>query len=161
MIKARTRRIIQGSDYSAQEPRVLSQLCGDEGMLQAYRDGKDLYVEIASIALHIPYKKCLEHFPKGCPIKKNSDGKWEYALLKSGNDDGKEKFEELNYSTINVDNYDYEKLADGETDTFKEGKERRGQAKKILLGKHYAQLKLGERKIYGVAYLKLLTVEAK
>ena len=38
-MKARTRRIIQGSDYSAQEPRLLSQLCGDEGMLQAYRDG--------------------------------------------------------------------------------------------------------------------------
>lgn len=137
MIRARTRRIIQGSDYSAQEPRVLTQLCGDEGMLQAYRDGKDLYVEIASIAMHVSYKMCLEHFPKGCPIKNNS-GKWEYALLKSGEDDGKEKFEELDYSNINAEDYDYDKLADGETDTFKEGKERRGQAKKILLGRHYA-----------------------
>lgn len=139
MIKARTRRIIQGSDYSAQEPRVLSQLCGDEGMLQAYRDGKDLYVEIASIAMHVSYKKCLEHFPKNCPIKKNADGKWVYALLKSGEDDGKEKFEDLHYTEEEAENYDYDKLADGETDVFKEGKERRGQAKKILLGIMYGR----------------------
>ena len=137
MIKARTRRIIQGSDYSAQEPRVLSQLCEDEGMLQAYRDNKDLYVEIAAIAMHLPYKECLEHFPKNCPIKQ-VDGKWVYAKLKSGEDDDKKDFKDLNYDNINVDNYDYDKLADGETDTYKLGKERRGQAKRILLGRHYA-----------------------
>ena len=85
MIKARTRRIIQGADYSAQEPRVLSMLCADEGMLQAYRDGKDLYVEIAAISLHLFYKECLEHFPKGAPIK-NINGKWYYAKLKNGSD---------------------------------------------------------------------------
>lgn len=150
MIRARTRRIIQGSDYSAQEPRVLTQLCGDEGMLQAYRDGKDLYVEIAAIAMHVSYKMCLEHFSKGCPIK-NNDGKWEYAKLKNGEEDNKKSFTDLDYSDINPENYDYDKLADGETDTYKAGKERRSQAKKILLGKHYAQLKLGERNNYDVA----------
>ena len=103
-------------------------------MLQAYRDGKDLYVEIAAIAMHVPYKKCLEHFPKGCPIKKNTDGKWEYAKLKTGEEDGKNDFLDLNYSKIDPELYDYDKLADGETDTYKDGKERRGQAKKILLG---------------------------
>lgn len=139
MIKARTRRIIQGADYSAQEPRVLTQLCEDPGMLQAYMDGKDLYVEIASISFHKPYKFCLEHFPKNCPIKQNSDGKWVYALLKTGNDDGKEKFEELDYSDINPDDYDYDKLSDGETDVYKEGKEYRGQAKRILLGIMYGR----------------------
>lgn len=143
MIKARTRRIIQGSDYSAQEPRVLSQLCEDEGMLQAYRDNKDLYVEIAAIAMHLPYKECLEHFPKNCPIKQ-VDGKWVYAKLKSGEDDDKKDFKDLNYDNINVDNYDYDKLADGETDTYKLGKERRGQAKRILLGIMYGR---GERSI--------------
>ncbi len=150
MIRARTRRIIQGSDYSAQEPRLLSQLCADEGMLNAYRDGKDLYVEIAAISLHLSYKECLEHFPKGCPIKQ-IDGKWYYAKLKSGEDDGKSDFTDLDYSNINLEDYNYDKLADGETDVYKEGKDRRGQAKKILLGKHYAQLKLGERNNYGVA----------
>ena len=142
-IKARTRRIIQGSDYSAQEPRLLSQLCGDEGMLQAYRDGKDLYVEIASIAMHKPYKYCLEHFPKGCPIKEK-DGHWYYAWLKTGTDDGKEKFEDLDYSDINPDDYDYDKLANGETDTYADGKELRGQAKRILLGIMYGR---GEKSI--------------
>lgn len=137
-MKARTRRIIEGSDYSAQEPRLLSQLCGDEGMLQAYRDGKDLYVEIAAISLHKSYKECLEHFPKGCPIKQ-INGKWYYAKLKSGKDDDKANFTDLDYSNINPDDYDYDKLADGETDTFKEGKERRGQAKKILLGIMYGR----------------------
>lgn len=143
MIKARTRRIIQGADYSAQEPRLLSQLCEDEGMLQAYRDGKDLYVEIAAIAMHISYKECLEHFPKNCPIKQK-DGNWYYAILKSGADDGKENFEDLDYSDINPEDYDYDKLADGETDTYKDGKERRGQAKKILLGIMYGR---GEKSI--------------
>lgn len=104
-------------------------------MLQAYRDGKDLYVEIASIAMHVPYKECLEHFPKNCPIKKNEHGKWEYAKLKNGEEDNKKSFTDLNYSDINPENYDYDKLADGETDTYKAGKERRSQAKKILLGK--------------------------
>ena len=108
-------------------------------MLQAYMDGKDLYVEIASISFHRPYKKCLEHFPKNCPIKQNSDGKWVYALLKNGQDDEKEKFEDLDYSDVNPEDYDYDKLSDGETDVFKEGKEYRGQAKKILLGIMYGR----------------------
>ena len=110
-------------------------LCGDEGMLQAYRDGKDLYVEIAAISLHLSYKECLEHFPKGCPIKQ-IDGKWYYAKLKSGEEDTKKDFKDIDYSDINPDDYDYDKLADGETDTYKAGKDRRGQAKKILLGRH-------------------------
>ncbi|MBQ8218441.1 MAG: hypothetical protein IJZ79_01490 [Bacilli bacterium] len=139
MIKARTRRIIQGADYSAQEPRVLSMLCADEGMLQAYRDGKDLYVEIAAISLHLSYKECIEHFPKGAPIKQGEDGKWYYAKLKDGSDDGKANFEDMDYSNINPDKYDYDKLSDGETDTYKDGKERRGQAKKILLGIMYGR----------------------
>ena len=153
MIQARVRRIIQGADYSAQEPRVLSQLCGDEGMLQAYREGKDLYVEIASIAMHIPYKMCLEHFPKKCPIKQ-IDGKWYYAKLKTGEDDDIKNFEDLGrYQDPNFDPelYDYDKLADGETDTYKEGKERRSQAKKILLGRHLLSINCVNNQKIGVA----------
>ena len=112
-------------------------------MLQAYREGKDLYVEIASISFHRPYKTCLEHFPKNCPIKQ-VDGKWVYAKLKNGQDDGKENFEDLNYDNINPDDYDYDKLSDGETDVFKEGKEYRSQSKKILLGIMYGR---GEKSI--------------
>ena len=115
-------------------------------MLQAYRDGKDLYVEIASISFHRPYKLCLEHFPKGCPIKK-VNGTWVYAKLKTGEDDGLWTFEDIQrYSAEDFDPelYDYDKLADGENDTFKEGKNFRGQSKKILLGIMYGR---GEKSI--------------
>lgn len=113
-------------------------------MLQAYNEGKDLYVEIASISFHRAYKLCLEHFPAGCPIKQHEDGKWDYALLKTGEDDGRADFKDLDYSNINPDDYDYDKLADGETDTYKVGKGYRGQAKKILLGIMYGR---GEKSI--------------
>jgi len=126
------------------EPRCLSALCKDPGMIGAYNSGKDLYVEIAAIAFHKAYKYCLEHFPKGCPIKQTEDGNWVYALLKTGEDDGKLNFEDLDYSDINPDDYDYDKLADGETDVYKEGKELRGQSKKILLGIMYGR---GEKSI--------------
>ena len=35
--------VFVGGDFSAQEVRVVADMCGDEGMIQAYRDGKDLY----------------------------------------------------------------------------------------------------------------------
>ena len=145
-LQARTQHIIQGSDYSAQEPRLLSQLCGDEGMLQAYRDGKDLYVEIASISFHRAYKLCLEHFPKGAPIKQVGDH-WEYAKLKTGEEDTITDFQDLDKylaDDFNPELYDYDKIADGEKDIFAEGKEYRGQAKRILLGIMYGR---GEKSI--------------
>lgn len=147
ILNARTVYIIQGSDYSAQEPRLLSQLCADEGMLQAYRDGKDLYVEIAAISFHRPYKMCLEHFPKGAPIKQDKEGHWWYAKLKTGDDDTIQNFEDFGKyleDTFDPDLYDYDKIADGENDKFDEGKEFRGQAKKILLGIMYGR---GEKSI--------------
>lgn len=147
ILNARTVYIIQGSDYSAQEPRLLSQLCADEGMLQAYRDGKDLYVEIAAISFHRPYKMCLEHFPKGAPIKQDKDGHWWYAKLKTGDEDTIQNFEDFSKyleDTFDPDLYDYDKIADGENDKFDEGKEFRGQAKKILLGIMYGR---GEKSI--------------
>lgn len=78
------------SDYSQQEPKVMAQMCGDEGMLQAYRQGKDLYSQIASVAFNKPYEDCLEFYP-------------------------------------------------GTDKTNKEGKERRSQAKSILLGVLYGR----------------------
>lgn len=118
-ITARTRSVILSSDYSSQEPKVLGQLCNDEAMLTAFREGKDLYCQIAAVAFHTTYENCLEHFPKDTPIKKKGD-KWYYATQEE------------------IDNNDFDKLADGETDTYSDGKNRRSQAKKILLGRHYA-----------------------
>ena len=147
VLHARTEYVIQGSDYSAQEPRLLSQLCEDEGMLQAYREGKDLYCEIASISFHRPYKMCLEHFPEGAPIKQDKEGHWWYAKLKTGEEDDIQDFKDLGRyleEGFDAELYDYDKIADGENDKFDEGKEYRSQAKKILLGIMYGR---GEKSI--------------
>ena len=45
-IKTRTRYSICGSDFSAQEPRSTASLANDEAMLNAYKEGKDLYAVI-------------------------------------------------------------------------------------------------------------------
>lgn len=79
-------------------------------MYDTFMAGKDLYSEIAAASFHKTYEDCLEHFPKDSPIKKIGD-KWYYA-----------------------NEQDCDKLADGEEDTYDDGKERRSQAKKILLG---------------------------
>lgn len=63
--------VLLSSDYSAQEPRITSHLSNDEKMIQAYRQGKDVYVEIASLAFDLPYDECKEfradgtHNPQG------------------------------------------------------------------------------------------------
>ena len=132
---------MQGADYSAQEPRILTQLCEDINMLRAYTVGKDLYVEIAAISFNLPYKLCLEHFPKGCPIKKVND-KWVFAKLKTGEDDDILDFTQFGRyleEDFDPELYDYDKLADGETDVFEAGYELRNAAKRILLGIMYGR----------------------
>ena len=59
-------------DYSAQEPRLTAQMCKDKKMLKAYKEGKDLYCEIASIAFNVPYEECKEFREDGT---KNPQGK--------------------------------------------------------------------------------------
>jgi DNA polymerase I-like protein with 3'-5' exonuclease and polymerase domains len=103
------------TDYSQQEMRILAHATQDEKMIQSYKDGKDLYATIASIAFNKPYLECLERFPKGTPIKQIDDN-WYYA-----------------------DENDYDKLADGDKDTYKDGKERRAKAKAITLGVCYGK----------------------
>ena len=62
-IKTRTRYVIVGSDYSAQEPRLTAFMSQDENMLRAYEEGKDLYAVIASLSFDKPYEECLEYNP--------------------------------------------------------------------------------------------------
>ena len=45
------------SDFSAIEARVIAWLAGEEWVLQAFRDGKDIYCETASMMYHVPVKK--------------------------------------------------------------------------------------------------------
>lgn len=72
--------VLMASDYSQQEPKVMTQLCGDKTMLQAYLDGKDLYAQIASLAFNKPYEQCLEFNPDGTT---NKEGKERRTQAKS------------------------------------------------------------------------------
>ena len=45
------------SDFSAIEARVIAWLAGEEWVLQAFRDGKDIYCETASMMYHVPVEK--------------------------------------------------------------------------------------------------------
>ena len=38
-------------------------------MIQAYKDGKDLYAEIASVSFNFTYEDCLEFYPEGTVIE--------------------------------------------------------------------------------------------
>ena len=95
-----------------QEPKLTAVLSKDEKMLQSARSGGDVYSSVAAIAFNTTYENCLEFFPEGTPIRKNSSGKWEICDASAA-----------------------EKLADGKTDTNYDGKNRRTQAKSIVLGK--------------------------
>ena len=64
--------IMLGADFSQQEPRCMAAMCGDPIMIQAYKDGKDLYAQIASLSFNKPYEECLEFRPDGTT---NPEGK--------------------------------------------------------------------------------------
>lgn len=57
--------VLISADYSSQEPRMTAHLANDERMKQAFIDGKDIYMEIASIAFGVPYDECGEKFADG------------------------------------------------------------------------------------------------
>lgn len=64
--------VLLSCDYSGQEVRVTAHISHDKKMIQAYKDNKDVYVEIASLAYNVPYEDCLEHRPDGTT---NPEGK--------------------------------------------------------------------------------------
>lgn len=64
--------VLLSCDYSGQEVRVTAHISHDQKMIQAYKDNKDVYVEIASLAYNVPYEDCLEHRPDGTT---NPEGK--------------------------------------------------------------------------------------
>ena len=50
--------VLMSADFSQQEPKVMTALCKDPKMIQAYHEGKDLYASIASLAFNMPYEEC-------------------------------------------------------------------------------------------------------
>lgn len=72
MFRASKGCVLLSSDYSAQEPRLTAHMSEDDKMIEAYRQGKDLYVEIASLAFDLPYDECKEFRADGT---RNAEGK--------------------------------------------------------------------------------------
>ena len=80
MFKATDGYVLMSSDYSQQEPKVMTQMCGDPKMIQAYMEGKDLYAEIAALSFNTTYENCLEFRQDGTT---NPEGKNRRSQAKS------------------------------------------------------------------------------
>ena len=80
MFKATDGYVLMSSDYSQQEPKVMTQMCQDSKMIKAYQEGKDLYAEIAALSFNTTYENCLEFRPDGTT---NPDGKNRRSQAKS------------------------------------------------------------------------------
>lgn len=65
LFKASPGHILLSCDYSGQEPRVTAHLSQDHKMIQAFRDGKDVYSEIAALSFNTTYEECCETYPNG------------------------------------------------------------------------------------------------
>lgn len=64
--------VLISSDFSQQEPRTLAHMSGDTHLINAYKDGKDIYAWIAEKIYKVPYEECKEFRPDGT---KNPEGK--------------------------------------------------------------------------------------
>ena len=71
-INTRTKYVLVGSDFSQQEPRLLSHYSQDENMINAYKQGKELYATIAMGVYKLGYWDCMERHEDGSP---NPEGK--------------------------------------------------------------------------------------
>ena len=63
--------VLVGSDYSAQEIRVLASMSKDKNMIKTFEENKDIYAMVASLIYHNNYEDNLEHYPDG---SKNVEG---------------------------------------------------------------------------------------
>lgn len=57
--------VLISSDFSQQEPKILAVVCQDENLIKSFKEGKDIYSFIASIAFNTTYEACLENLPTG------------------------------------------------------------------------------------------------
>lgn len=58
-------RTLTVCDYSAIEARVLAWLAGEEWVLEAFRAGRDIYIETAARMFHVPYEEAKPLRKKG------------------------------------------------------------------------------------------------
>lgn len=78
-VRVKRQKILAGADFSAQEPRVMSSLCGERELIDGYNlrtkefpKGKDFYAMLASSAFGMDYWDCTEFDQEG---KYQADGK--------------------------------------------------------------------------------------
>lgn len=50
--------VIIGFDFSQQEPRLLAHFTGEEGLVESYKRGEDLYTKMASAVFGVPESEC-------------------------------------------------------------------------------------------------------
>ena len=72
MFKASEGNVICGSDFSAQEPRCLTYMCGEPELRKTFEEDRDPYATLCAPAFHLDYWDCMEHTKDGEP---NPDGK--------------------------------------------------------------------------------------
>ena len=72
MFRATPGYLLMSGDFGAQEPRLTAYCSKDEQMIQAFREGKDIYAAVGSLAFNVPYEQCLEELPDG---SRNPKGK--------------------------------------------------------------------------------------
>lgn len=80
MFRAQPGYVLISADYSQQEPRTLAHMSGDDHLIQAYVEGKDLYAQLASKVYKVPYEECKEFRTDGTL---NPEGKKRRASMKS------------------------------------------------------------------------------
>ena len=80
-VKIRRKNILVGSDFSQaqQEPRLLANYAKDDNMINAYKEGKDLYATMATQVYHTPYEQNKEFYPDGTM---NPEGKHRRTTMK-------------------------------------------------------------------------------
>lgn len=80
LFRAGDGKVLVGSDFSQQEPRLLSAYAQDENMINAYKEGKDLYATIAAGVYKNDYWDNMEKHQDGTP---NPAGKKRRSNCKS------------------------------------------------------------------------------
>lgn len=60
LFKATKGNVLISADFSGQEPRLLAHITRDAKMINAFKVGKDLYSEIASVITEKSYQECTE-----------------------------------------------------------------------------------------------------
>lgn len=64
MFRATPGYVMLSSDYSQQEPKLTAFVSQDAKMIDAFKNNRDIYATIASLAFGLPYEKCLEFHPE-------------------------------------------------------------------------------------------------